>query len=279
MWSCSNQALAYVKIPEELITQTNDYNFHPAVLDAALQVTFHAVPQIYKDKTYLPIGIEEFKLYQNPGLSLWAYASVTSSEVETSEILTAMVTIVTPSGEIIANVKGFQVKLARKETLLKTETESIENSVESEDISLPQQREILKQLEAEPESRRYQLLIDYLKNEVARVLGIKDVKLLSPEEGFFDMGMDSLTTVKLKNRLQNLLGINLPETIVIEYPTIAKLSSYIEELMGWKTTEDDALSDSQLEIDGEVLPDIEDISEEDFEVLAAQQLEKIKNML
>ncbi|NEO78284.1 acyl carrier protein, partial [Moorena sp. SIO4G3] len=38
-------------------------------------------------------------------------------------------------------------------------------------------------------------------------------------------------TIELKNRLQNQLGTNLPETIAIEYPTIAKLSSYIEELM------------------------------------------------
>jgi|GEM_PF-3541583 len=288
-WSGSNQALAYVKIPEELITQTNDYYFHPAVLDAALQVMFHAVPQTYKDKTYLPLGIQEFRVYKNPGLSLWAYASVTSQEVETSESLTAMVTIVTPSGEIIANLKGFQVKLATKQTLLKTETESreyrsfqaeIENgSLESEERSLAQQAEILKQLEAEPESRRYRLLVNYLQNEVARLLGVQDLKLLSPEEGFFDMGMDSLMTVDFKNRLQNLLGINLPATIAMEYPTIAKLSLYIQELMGWNTTEGDTLSDSQLEIDGEALPDIEDISEEDFEVLAAQQLKKIQNML
>ena len=49
--------------------------------------------------------------------------------------------------------------------------------------------------------------------------------------------------------------------------------------MGWKTTEGAALCDSLLEIDGDGLPDLEDISEEDFEVLAAQQLKKIKDML
>jgi len=127
LWSGSNQALGYIKLPEELITQTNDYNFHPALLDAALQVISHALPPIDNDKTYLPIGVEEFKLYKNPGLSLWAYASVINPEVETPKTFTGIVTIVTPSGEIVANLKGLQLKLATKQTLLGTETESIEN--------------------------------------------------------------------------------------------------------------------------------------------------------
>ncbi|AOX04379.1 hypothetical protein BJP34_17855 [Moorena producens PAL-8-15-08-1] len=127
LWSGSNQALGYIKLPEELITQTNDYNFHPALLDAALQVMSHARPATDNNKTYLPVGIEEFRVYKNPGLSIWAYASVISREVETPESLTTIVTIVTPEGEIIAKLKGLQVKLATKQTLLGTETESIEN--------------------------------------------------------------------------------------------------------------------------------------------------------
>ncbi|WAN69940.1 type I polyketide synthase [Moorena producens JHB] len=70
LWSGSNQALAYIKLPEELITQTSDYNFHPALLDAALQVISHALPPTDSDQTYLPVGIEQFKVYKNPGLSL-----------------------------------------------------------------------------------------------------------------------------------------------------------------------------------------------------------------
>ncbi|NET25422.1 type I polyketide synthase [Okeania sp. SIO1I7] len=127
LWSGSNQALGYIKLPEELITETGEYNFHPALLDAALQVMSHALPETDNDKTYLPVGIEEFRVYKNPGLSIWAYASVISHEVETPESLTTIITIVTPSGEIIANLKGLQLKLAKQQTLLGAETESIEN--------------------------------------------------------------------------------------------------------------------------------------------------------
>ena len=126
LWSGSSQALAQIKLPEELREQTTDYHFHPALLDAALQVVFQALPQTDSGKTYLPVGIEEFQLYGIPGLEVWAYASVTQ-QLETQESLTIQVTIVSPEGEIIATVKGLQVKLATQETLLGKEIESITN--------------------------------------------------------------------------------------------------------------------------------------------------------
>ncbi|NEO53120.1 MAG: SDR family NAD(P)-dependent oxidoreductase [Okeania sp. SIO3B5] len=126
LWSGSSQALAQVKLPEELIGQTTDYYFHPALLDAALQVVFQALPQTDSGKTYLPVGIEEFQLYGIPGLEVWAYASVTQ-QLETQESLATQITIVSPEGEIIATVKGLQVKLATQEALLGKEIESITN--------------------------------------------------------------------------------------------------------------------------------------------------------
>jgi malonyl CoA-acyl carrier protein transacylase len=125
LWSGSNQALAQIKLPEELIAETRGYQFHPALLDAALQVTFHALPETNSDKTYLPVGVEEFKIYGRPGLSFWAHTSVTQPTVENPENLNIQVTLVSPEGEIIATIKGLQFKLATKKTLLTTETESI----------------------------------------------------------------------------------------------------------------------------------------------------------
>jgi len=145
--------------------------------------------------------------------------------------------------------------------------------------------EILAKLETPSLEERQEILTEHIRGQVAQVLSLSSSQLPEVNLGFMEMGMDSLMTVELKNRLQNQLGINLPETIVMEYPTIAKLSLYIvEELMEWKTSENGACSDvlSQThvsEIDSNILPVLEDISEEDFEALAAQQLEKIKNML
>ncbi|NER51803.1 MAG: SDR family NAD(P)-dependent oxidoreductase, partial [Symploca sp. SIO1A3] len=127
LWSGENQALAYITLPEELIAQTTDYQFHPALLDAALQVIFQTLPKTDTNQTYLPIGIEQFQVYSPPGLSLWAYASVTQPKLETQPNLTIQATLMSPQGETIATVEGLQVKLATQQALLRTADESITN--------------------------------------------------------------------------------------------------------------------------------------------------------
>jgi len=127
LWSGENQALAEIKLPEELIAQTTDYHFHPALLDAALQVIFQALPQTDSNQIYLPIGVEQFQVYSPPGLSLWAYASVTQPKLETQPSLTIQATLMSPQGETIATVQGLQVKLATQQAVLRTADESITN--------------------------------------------------------------------------------------------------------------------------------------------------------
>ncbi|MEM7552756.1 MAG: SDR family NAD(P)-dependent oxidoreductase [Cyanobacteria bacterium P01_A01_bin.84] len=125
LWVGENQALAQINLPEELIGQTIDYQFHPVLLDAALQVIFYALPQTDSDKTYLPVGVEEFKIYSNPELELWAYVSGVESTTENKLSLKVKVTLTNPEGEIIATIEGLEVKPANKTTLLGTEAQSV----------------------------------------------------------------------------------------------------------------------------------------------------------
>ena len=44
--------------------------------------------------------------------------------------------------------------------------------------------------------------------------------------GFFDMGFDSVTAVKLKESLARRLGLPLPTTLIFDYPDIPSLTKY-----------------------------------------------------
>ncbi|NES81718.1 MAG: SDR family NAD(P)-dependent oxidoreductase, partial [Moorea sp. SIO2B7] len=123
LWLGSHQALAQIKLPEALTKEITNYQFHPALLDAALQVAGQALPQT-NNNTYLPVGIEQLKIYAPPEKSLWVYASV-SEFIEDQKILTAQLTVASLEGEIIATIKGLQLKLATQETPL--EVKSITN--------------------------------------------------------------------------------------------------------------------------------------------------------
>lgn len=67
---------------------------------------FYVLLEMDNDKIYLLIGIEEFRVYKNLGLSIWVYVLVISWEVEILESLIIIIIIVIVLGEIIVNFKG-----------------------------------------------------------------------------------------------------------------------------------------------------------------------------
>lgn len=72
---------------------------------------------------------------------------------------------------------------------------------------------------------------EIVRREVAAVLGHADPSAIDTERGFFDIGLDSLTIVQLKTRLEESLGLTLPSTLGLEYPSIDALSNHIRSLM------------------------------------------------
>jgi NADPH:quinone reductase-like Zn-dependent oxidoreductase/acyl carrier protein len=92
-----------------------------------------------------------------------------------------------------------------------------------------QKSDILQQLIAKRASDRQAFLITHLQTEIAKVLGLPPPQLPHPQQGFFDIGMDSLMSIELRNRLEANLGLTIPATAIFEYPTIKALSQYIIE--------------------------------------------------
>ncbi|MGZ4806862.1 MAG: SDR family NAD(P)-dependent oxidoreductase, partial [Ilumatobacteraceae bacterium] len=79
---------------------------------------------------------------------------------------------------------------------------------------------------AEP-GARLELIVDFVRDEVARALGIADPRVVDPDQGLFEMGMDSLMSVELKSRLEVALGTHLPSTLTFNYPNISALAGYL----------------------------------------------------
>ncbi|WP_181838499.1 amino acid adenylation domain-containing protein [Nocardia africana] len=74
---------------------------------------------------------------------------------------------------------------------------------------------------------RTALVRELTATEVKAVLGLDDGHLVDPEEGFTQLGMDSLAVVELRSRLQDGFGLALPATFGFDYPTIEKAAEYL----------------------------------------------------
>ena len=64
---------------------------------------------------------------------------------------------------------------------------------------------------------------------VAATLGYKDPGALEASRGFFDMGMDSISSTDLSNAIEERVGRALDMQMVFTYPTIEKLTGYLLE--------------------------------------------------
>ncbi len=58
---------------------------------------------------------------------------------------------------------------------------------------------------------------------------ILHLRVVGTEDNFFDMGGDSLTIASVQTQIEIGLGINVPITVLFQYPTISRLSQYLSQ--------------------------------------------------
>ena len=82
-------------------------------------------------------------------------------------------------------------------------------------------------LSAMPMAERRARLLGEIRRQAAHVLGLGSGGQIDPQQGFFALGMDSLTSIELRNRLQAILGRTLPSTLAFDYPTSQSLAAHL----------------------------------------------------
>ncbi|MEO1378636.1 MAG: acyl carrier protein, partial [Cyanobacteria bacterium J06635_10] len=141
--------------------------------------------------------------------------------------------------------------------------------------------QLLQKLQRANIEQRASIMMGHLQAEVAKILALPSNQLPGLQQGFFDLGMDSLMTVELRNRLETSLGISIPSTVIFEYPTIADLAEYlVAQVSNVETlyiTSPDITSPSlqetqEISNQSAPIPDTEEKDEVTAELLALEKL-------
>jgi acyl carrier protein len=136
---------------------------------------------------------------------------------------------------------------------------------------------ILLRLRAAPESERREILVAHVQATLGQVLGLEASRLPDCQQGFFDMGMDSLTAMEFRTKLQTSLAVSLPATLAFDYATVDTLADHLlrEKLDLWapatapldtRETHDRGAARREL---------IEQLSDQEVEILLQEKLEAL----
>jgi NAD(P)-dependent dehydrogenase (short-subunit alcohol dehydrogenase family)/acyl carrier protein/SAM-dependent methyltransferase len=128
----------------------------------------------------------------------------------------------------------------------------------------------------EPTAKRA-VLVRFLQHELASVLLFAADEDVDTHQGFFEMGMDSLTAVELQQRLERELGVKLPAAVLFNYPTVEALVDHFAETvpdLGINISErhDEPAPMALESTSGSLLDQIESLTDDQVEQLLQEKL-------
>jgi acyl carrier protein len=189
---------------------------HPALLDGCLQAIGAALTTRFAagnaiKMAYLPVAIERVRLHQPLGNEASARVEVRLGKgLEYSATLSVSGADGSPALEIV----GLRMQGVERSRLREATSERQNGA------------DILHQLSEAPPVKRWGLMVSFVANQVADIMGIESSEI---DGGlmYFELGMSSLGSVELQYRLQKNLGCELPKNLVIDYESTDTLAAHL----------------------------------------------------
>jgi len=154
LWKHNGEVLGQVQLPEKLKTDVDNYQLHPALFDAALQLSLAALPEQQKEEkqavVYLPVGFERVCLNQRIPDQFWGYVSMRQGETGHRDSFVVDITVFDNSGQIVAEVDGLFLKRAPRETLARAMRKSLNKWYYRVDWEQQELKKVSKNIGTEP---------------------------------------------------------------------------------------------------------------------------------
>jgi len=85
----------------------------------------------------------------------------------------------------------------------------------------------LAELADAPEDEQLEMLAEYFQEKIGKLLGFAPPNLPAKDQGFFEMGMESIQAMQLHSDIGDAFAVTLPDTALFDYPNIRELSAYL----------------------------------------------------
>lgn len=110
LWNKDKEALGKVNLPESLQYEIENYQIHPALLDACLQV-LAAIPLVSLDSDlYMPSECKNIRFFSRPIGPIWSYVILQPENLSESDTIDADIRLYDDKNQLIAKLTGFCLK-------------------------------------------------------------------------------------------------------------------------------------------------------------------------
>ncbi len=96
--------------------------------------------------------------------------------------------------------------------------------------------DLARDLASLPAAERPARVLKLVRSQVAAALGYASGDEIDPTRPFKDLGVDSLTAMEVRNRVNGASGLRLPASLVFDYPTCESVARYVQERLQGETS-------------------------------------------
>ena len=136
--------------------------------------------------------------------------------------------------------------------------------------------DLLTQIEGAKPSEIRKLLQNHIRQVVIQVLGLESTFTIDLRQGLRDIGMDSLMSLELRNRLQASSGQSLPSTLAFDCPTVETLAEYLASKLSASIPVQAKTAAQLVNSASERVAKVHQLSEEEAQALLIEELSKGK---
>ncbi|WP_035792234.1 type I polyketide synthase [Kitasatospora mediocidica] len=237
LWQRDGRILADIELPAELVDEAGTFTLHPALIDTALRVlAAHTGGEAPGDRGREPAARADLAVY-----------------AEGATALRLRITAIDGGRRLVelADAEGEPVAAFGPLTLQGTAdgADSADTSADPSVAGHPTAdgtlaRRLVRRGAAAGGSmaarlaglagtEQHRVLLELVQESAAVVLGHLGAESFDANQPFRDLGFDSLSAVKLRNRLHDFTGLSLPSSLVFDYPTPSALAGHLRaELLG-----------------------------------------------
>ncbi|MCH9698303.1 MAG: type I polyketide synthase [Gammaproteobacteria bacterium] len=110
-----------------------------------------------------------------------------------------------------------------------------------------------------------------VEQALKQVLCLDAIKTIDQHQGFFDMGLDSMTVVELRENLERRLAKNLPTTLLFDYANVSEVCQYVLQ----KFRDTNQQINTQQPITKETSLAVEELTEQELDQLINEKFESL----